>query len=82
MPKLVELIHQAAIAGAHPKLQECLIIVRPELQHLLPAATPSEARRYMDVPCATVTGVLNPQRGALSEPFGWHQAALCPHGDG
>ena len=82
MTKPIDLIHQAAIASAHPKLHEHVIIMRPELQHLLSSVTQAGAWRYMDVPCTAVTGVLNPQRGAPPEPFSWRQAALCLHGDG
>ena len=76
MLKPIDHIHQAATAGAHPKLLEHVIIVQPELQHLLSSVTQPGASRYMDVPCTAVVGVQNPQRGAPPAPFNWRQAAL------
>ena len=81
MTKPIDLIHQAAIASAHPKLPEHVIIASPELQHLLTSVTMPGDWRYMDVPCTAVVGVQNPERGAPPEPFNWRQAALCLHGE-
>lgn len=82
MRKPIDLIHQATVDGAHPKLNERVIFASPELQHLLTSVTMPGDWRYMDVPCTAVVGVQNPQRGAPPEPFNWRQAALCLHGDG
>jgi hypothetical protein len=50
MRKPIDLIHQATVDGAHPKLNERVIIASPELQHLLTSVTMPGDWRYMDVP--------------------------------
>lgn len=43
MSKPIDLIHQAATTCKHPKLQEHVVVVRPELQRLLSSVTQTGA---------------------------------------